>query len=130
MIGATVIIRFDSKKIRNRAKAGNIQSLGHAAAAIRLTARRSIQKSPNASTPGTPPHTRRGQLKNAILYAVEKDKETAVIGPDVSKVGKSGMAHEFGGRYRKENYPKRSFMGPALEKIRPRLSRMWQASVK
>mgnify|MGYP005614270345 CR=1 FL=1 len=57
-------------------------------------------------------------------------KQSVVIGPDAEVVADSGAAHEFGGRFRQENYDKRPFMGPALEKTKDRLPRMWAGSVK
>ena len=130
MIGVKVKTTFDGKAVRKAAKTGSIQSLGHAGGAIRMTAKRSIKQRKTESPEGTPPHTRKGQLRRAILYAVEKDKQTVVVGPDVSIVSTAGMAHEFGGQFRGERYPKRPFMGPALEKTKDRLPRMWAGSVK
>ncbi|NJL32247.1 MAG: hypothetical protein HC898_11875 [Phycisphaerales bacterium] len=52
-----------------------------------------------------------------------------VIGPDYANVADAGAAHEFGGRFRQEHYPRRAFMGPALEKVKDRLPRMWAGSV-
>jgi hypothetical protein len=123
-------VRFDSKKVKRAAKAGSVKSLGHAGAAIRIAARRSIKKSTEPSTPGSPPNTRRGRSKNAIKYAVAADKQSVVIGPDVEIAGTSAKAHEFGGRYKREQYDKRPFMGPALERTSPRLPAMWAGSVK
>jgi hypothetical protein len=130
MFGTKVKTKFDKAKVANRAKAGSIKSLGHAAAALRLIARRSIRRSPGPSSPGSPPHTRAGQLKRAIVYAVDAGKTMAVIGPEAALMGKASMAHEFGGRFRGARYPKRAFMGPALEKLKPRLPYMWQKSVR
>ena len=130
MVGMKCKTRSHMGKVVAAARKASIQSLGHAGAAIRLAARRSIKRSPTASAPGRPPHTRRGLLKNAILYAVEPRQQSVVIGPDVGFVGTSASAHEFGGRYRKEHYPRRSFMGPALEAVRERLPRHWAASVR
>jgi phage gpG-like protein len=65
------------------------------------------------SAPGSPPHTRFGQLKRSIVYAAAKGE--AVIGPRFSIVGESATAHEFGGSYKGEDFPKRPFMGPALD---------------
>ncbi|MFH1022127.1 MAG: hypothetical protein V1809_01920 [Planctomycetota bacterium] len=121
---------MDTKRVVKAARAGSIQSLGHAGGALRMTARRSIKRSKDSSAEGTPPHTRKGQLRRAILYAVEKDKQTVVVGPDVAIVSTAGMAHEFGGRFRGERYPKRPFMGPALNKTKDRLPKMWASSVK
>ena len=130
MIGMAASVRSDFSKVRRRARSAQIESLGHAGAAIRLVARRSIRRSPRASAPGHAPHTRRGQLKRAVLYAVEKARQSVVIGPAYQMIGLSATAHEFGGRYRRGRYPKRSFMGPALEKTRDRLPRFWAGSVR
>lgn len=130
MIGVKVTTRSDVQQVLARAKRAEIRSLGHAGAAIRLTARRSIRRGRSQSSPGTPPHTRRGQLKRAIQYGVVKEQELVVIGPTEDVVGQAGKAHEFGGRYRREQYPKRPFMGPALEKMIPRLPKMWADSVR
>jgi phage gpG-like protein len=56
-------------------------------------------------------------MKKAILYAVDKQREEAVIGPAEHLTGKVGGAHEHGGRHKKQRYPKRPFMGPALEAV-------------
>jgi hypothetical protein len=130
MAGIRVRTRSDIPKMLRRIRRANIQNLGHAGGAIRLAATRSIKKSPEPSPPGTPPHTRRGQLAGSILYAVEKRKQRVVIGPDYMKVGRSATAHEFGGRYKRERFKKRAFMGPSLEKVRPRLPREWAGSVR
>lgn len=122
--------RFDARKVMAAAKKASITSLGHAGAAIRLAARRSIKKSVKPSVVGSAPHTRKGKLKNAIKYAVEKTLQSVVIGPDSAVAADSGRAHEFGGHYRNEQYPRRPFMGPALEMVRDRLPAFWSASVK
>jgi len=53
-----------------------------------------------------------------------------VIGPDVESFGTAGKAHEHGGTYKHERYARRPFMGPALEKTKERLPRMWAGTVK
>ena len=130
MISAKAKTKMEPGKVVKAARAGSITSLGHAGAAIRLAARHSIKKAKKASQAGSPPNTRKGRLRNAIKYAVTKTPPSAVIGPDVGVAGNSGQAHEFGGRYRKEHYDKRAFMGPALEKVKPRLPALWAGSVK
>ena len=130
MVKAKAKTKFDGKKVSAAAKRANITNLGHAGAAIRLAARHSIRKAKGPSTPGTPPHTRKGRIRNAIKYALTPGKQSVVIGPDAEVAADSGAAHEFGGRFRQENYDKRPFMGPALEKTKDRLPRMWAGSVK
>jgi len=121
--------KFNPEKVKKPAKQASFKNLGHAGAAIRMTARRSIRKSKKASPSGTPPHTRRGQLQRGILYAVDKDAGSVVVGSAYKIVGQSGKAHEFGGKYKKQNYPKRAFMAPALEKNESKIS-MWKDSIK
>ena len=130
MIGMKIRTEDRMERVKKKAKDASFKNLGHAAASIRLTARRSIRKRATESPPGTPPHTRKGQLKRAISYAVEKREERAVIGPEHAVVGPSAMAHEFGGRFRGDRYDKRPFMGPALMKIKDRLPRKWAGSVR
>lgn len=130
MITTKAKVKFDGKKVVKAARKGNITSLGHAGAAIRLTARRSIRRSSKRSPAGTAPHTRKGRLKNAIKYAVIEAAQAVVIGPDVAVAGTSGKAHEFGGHYKRETYDRRPFMGPALQKTKDRLPPMWAGSVK
>ena len=130
MIEMKIQTRMDVQKVLRKVRRANIESLGHAGASIRLTARRSIRRSPRPSAPGTPPHTRRGLLRRAIVYAVDKFRRMVVIGPAYGMVGLSATPHEFGGRYRREQYKKRAFMGPALEKTKSTLPRHWAASVR
>jgi hypothetical protein len=68
MIAVKVTTKKSFDKVKAKAQQGNFKSLGHAAAAIRLVARRSIKRRQTASMPGTPPNTRKGQLKRAIVY--------------------------------------------------------------
>jgi phage gpG-like protein len=130
MFKAKAKVKLDGHKVLKAARKGSIQSLGHAGAAIRLAARRSIKKNKKASMAGSPPNTRKGRLRNAIKYALQHAAQSVVIGPDAAVAADSGKAHEFGGHYRRENYPRRPFMGPALEKIRPRLPGFWAGSIR
>ena len=130
MIDLRVQTQMDVQKVLRKAKRANIESLGHAGASIRLTARRSIRRSPKPSAVGRPPHTRRGLLRRAIVYAVDKYRQMVIIGPAYGVIGLSATAHEFGGRYRRQYYKKRRFMGPALEKTKNRLPRHWAASIR
>ena len=130
MIEMKVQTRMDVQKVLRKARRANIESLGHAGAAIRLTARRSIRRSPKPSAVGRPPHTRRGLLRRAIVYAVDKYRQMAIIGPAYGIVGRSATPHEFGGRYKRQRYDRRPFMGPALDKTRNRLPRHWAGSIR
>lgn len=130
MIGVKAMTRIDMGKVKKAAQRASFANLGHAGAAIRLTASRSIRRGKKPSLPGSPPNTRRGQMRRAIRYAVEKNRNRVVIGPEHSIVADAGRAHEFGGSFRHERYQRRPFMGPALEKNIDRLPKLWAASVR
>ena len=97
---------------------------------VRRVAQRKVATSPKPSTPGQPPHSRRGLLKRAILFGLVNDGRSVLIGPGFNFVGESASAHEFGGKYRRERYPRRSLMGPALKESAPSLAKLWQDAVK
>jgi len=130
VVGMKVKTKSQMQKVVRKAKRGNIESLGHAGAAIRLVAKRSVRKKKGPAPAGQPPHTHTKRLPSAIKYAVEKRQSRVVIGPDVESLGTAGKAHEHGGTYKHERYSRRPFMGPALEKTKERLPRMWAGSVK
>jgi len=130
MVGVKARTRSEMHKVARKAKRANIESLGHAGGAIRLAAVRSVRKRKGPAPQGEPPHTHTRRLPRAIKYAVEKQRQVVVIGPDVESFGTAGKAHEHGGKFRGERYPKRPFMGPALEKTKDRLPKFWAGSVK
>jgi hypothetical protein len=130
MVGMKVKTKSQMQKVVRKAKRGNIESLGHAGAAIRLVAKRSVRKKKGPSPAGQPPHTHTRRLPRAIKYAVEKSRQAVVIGPDVESLGTAGKAHEHGGTYKHEPYQRRPFMGPALEKTKDRLPKLWAGSVR
>ena len=109
-----------------KAAGGNIYS---AAGLVRRSAIDSIERAHGASQPGSPPHTRRRQLPRSIVFSVDRRKPSAIIGPRFSFVGESGRAHEFGGRYKGQEYPERSFMYPALERTAPAFAGTFRGSI-
>jgi len=121
MTGRTI---DETHKVREAAERATFKNLGHAAAAIRKTAARSIETSPEPSLPGEPPHTRRGnRIRRSLRYARE-GKERAVIGPLESIMGIGGERLEEG-----TEFEARPFMGPALEENLDRFASGWGASI-
>jgi len=104
----------DFERVRREADRAARNVFAKAAFRIFRDAQASISRSSTPSAPGSPPHTKRGQLKRSIRYDATKDG--AIIGPKASMVGTSGEAHEFGGEYRGGSFPERPFMGPALSR--------------
>lgn len=115
MFGMTVRITNEVEAVRKAGREAARQSFSRTAFLIRQSAVQSVEKAEGPSSPGSPPHThRRMFLRRAIRY--QADKEGAVIGPQFSMFGIAAQAHEFGGEFRGGQYPKRPFMGPALDK--------------
>ena len=125
-----VHIEFDQSRILVAVKSGNITALRRAGAYIRKSAQNKVTQSSNASAPGSPPNTRRGLLKQSLLFGVEKQRQSVVVGPAEKFIGTAMSAHEFGGTYRRRRYPKRPLMGPTLQATLPKLPTLWEKSVK
>ena len=123
-------IDFDDRRILIAVKSGNNFALRRAGAYIRKAARNRVSTGEKASAPGSPPHTRKGLLKQSLLFGVDSRRESVVVGPAESLIGTAMVAHEFGGRYRKRRYPKRPLMGPTLEQTVSKLPDLWEKSVK
>ena len=74
-------IEFDEAGLLARiAKAGR-DVLKRAGAYVRTVARRRILTSPKPSQPGQPPHSRRGLLKRAILFGLDREGKSVLVGP-------------------------------------------------
>ena len=88
---------FKRRPIERRVKDSSTAALYKAAGYLRTTARRSIKKRKHGSQPGEPPHTRLGQLRNAILFAVDEGRQIAWVGPSAALISDIARYHEFGG---------------------------------
>jgi hypothetical protein len=129
VIGIDIKIEDHTKRVADATERATFRNLGHAAAAIRRDAVESIVVAEGPSSPGTPPHTRRRQLKRAIRFDQDRVAQEAVVGPMASLVGEAGRAHELGGEFRGHEYPERSYMLPALEKNLDRFHSDWAGSI-
>lgn len=117
--------KWEGEKVKQKIDNATYKSFNHAAASIRLIAKRSIRRGKKASTPGQPPHTQTTRLPKSIVYYVDKKRRYAIIGPSYDLIGPVGGAHEKGGMFRATNYPARPFMLPAMEKSIPKLPSRW-----
>lgn len=123
-------IEFDKDGLVARVAKATTSVLRRMGAYIRRSAQHKVHSSDKASIPGSPPNSKTGALKRGILFGLEKRRESVLVGPAFRFVGESMLAHEFGGKYRKERYPKRPLMGPTLKESAPRLAKLWQDAVK
>ena len=123
-------VELDADGLVARAAKASVDVLRRMGAYIRRAAQSKVRQSRNPSQPGEPPHTRRGALKRGILFGVDRRTNSVVVGPSIRFVGTSMQAHEFGGGYKRERYPKRPLMGPSLRESAPHLAKMWEDAVK
>ena len=123
-------VEFDADGLVARAAKASVDVLRRMGAYIRRAAQSKVRQSRNPSQPGEPPHTRRGALKRGILFGVDRRTNSVVVVPSVRFVVTSMQAHEFGGCYKRERYPKRPLMGPSLRESAPHLAKMWENAVK
>jgi hypothetical protein len=89
--------KFNRRAVQQRSDSASVDALYKAGAYLRTAARRKIRKSKNPSRPGAPPHTREGQIRNAILFAVDAGKKIAWVGPSARLISDIARYHEFGG---------------------------------
>jgi hypothetical protein len=108
-------------------------ALSKAGAFIRTTARHSLRRKKVAAPPGQPPHSHVGLLKRFLFFAYEPASESVVIGPaKLEHGGKTLVERRRRGKVVRcrLTIESRPFMGPALEKERPKLPKRWAGSVR
>ena len=122
---------FDAPKIQRRVDFAKKRNFSRMGAFIRTRARSSLRRRKRTAAVGSPPsvHSKGTNLKT-IFFFYDLAKETMVVGPVEFRGRQSDRTasniHEFGGKARMRktrrtgkkrvnNYPKRPFMGPALE---------------
>lgn len=126
---ANVRAELRAGQVADKMLRGTALGIRLAAAYIRKAAMLSIKVDPKPAPVGHPVHSRRGQARRAIRYAVEARDLAAVVGPIASEVGFAMNAHEFGGEYYGRRYVRRSVMGPALERCAPYIAAHFKATV-
>jgi hypothetical protein len=119
------------EKVLERMAENNVYSLKGAAYVVTQMAKARIVKAAKPSDPGESPHTKGKpkSLRASIIYDVDKETQSAVIGPSGGKVGTVGRLHEKGGVRGKAKYPARPFMAPALEEASERFIGQWKSSL-
>lgn len=134
---------FDRPAVQRAVDKAKRRVLTRAGAFVRTAARSSIRKRKRISEPGKPPSSHSGLLRRFIYFAYEPHLDTVVIGPErLNKQGEAPRVLEHGGRTRitrrrrgkvvrrRVTIKPRPFMGPALEKERPKLPKRWAGAVK
>lgn len=133
---------FDRKAVMQRVGSATRRVLSKFGAFVRTGARHSIRKRRSISQPGAPPSSHVGLLKKLIYFGYDSSRASVVIGPTPLNgpgTGEAPALLEYGGRARRKNrkgtkvtavYRPRPFMGPAFQKEKPKLPKMWADSVR
>ncbi|GJQ27797.1 MAG: hypothetical protein HBSAPP02_28290 [Phycisphaerae bacterium] len=134
---------FDREKVVRAVDKAKRAVLSKAGAFIRTVARTSIRKRKDSAPPGSPPHSHVGLLRNFVLFGYDRASDSVVVGPvKLNKPTEAPRVLEHGGtttitkfsrgrlRKRRVRIKARPFMGPALEKERPKLPRLWAGGVR
>ncbi len=133
---------FDKQTVLRAVDQAKRAVLSKAGAFIRTTAKHSIRKRKGPAPPGKPPHSHTGLLKRFIFFGYDPASDSVVVGPVGFKRSTAPHVLEFGGksevRYRRRGkvvktratIAERPYMGPALEKERPKLPKRWAGSVR
>lgn len=134
---------FDRQKITRAVDKAKRAVLSKAGAFIRTVARTSIRKRKGSAPPGSPPHSHVGLLRKFILFGYDRTSDSVVVGPaKLNKPNEAPRVLEHGGtttatrfargkrRSRRVRIAARPFMGPALEKERSKLPKLWAGSVR
>lgn len=109
-------------------------------AKVRTRAKTSIRpatKFNQTSVPGQPPKSHTGLLRRMIFFLWDRATRSVIIGPEkvIGKIGDAPHALEHGGRTevrvttgarrRRIRIKQRPFMGPAFEKEKKGLDKLW-----
>ena len=119
---AQVKVSWNEARLQQAIAEGVANSISRAAYLTSTAAKASIVTSRKPSPPGQPPHTRgkpRKNLRAAIAYAIDRERQEAIIGPRGDILGQAAHYHEHGGRRGKATFQARPTMVPALERVAP-----------
>lgn len=134
---------FDRAAVVRAVDGARRRALSKAGAFIRTAARTSIRKRKGSAPPGAPPHSHEGSLRRLILFGYDKASDSVVVGPVGFKRSTAPSVLEHGGNAtvvsrgrggrgdpRRVRIAPRPYMGPALERERPKLPLVWRNSIR
>jgi len=145
---------FDRAAVIGAVDAAKRKVLSKAGAFIRTAARTSIRKRKGSAPAGKPPHSHEGSLRRLILFGYDRHSDSVVVGPVGFKNSTAPSVLEYGGpatvtrrrggrggrggrdgrsgrpESRTVKIASRPYMGPALERERPKLPLLWRNSVR
>lgn len=133
---------FDRPRIVAALDRTKRKALSRGGAFIRQAAKTSIRKRKGSAPPGKPPYSHEGSLRRLILFGYDQRTDSVVVGPVGFSKSTAPNVLEFGGTTvitrrvkgrlvrQRVKIAARPYMGPALEKEKPKLPKAWANSVR
>lgn len=124
---------FDRPKVMKAVKDGVKSTLSRAGAFVRQRAKTSIRKRKKIGTPGSPPSSHNGRLRDGIIFGYEETRQSVVVGPTLLKRANPTAPHvlEFGGSGKGGAiYNKFPFMQPALLAEKDKFPGLFTGAIK
>ena len=137
MVDVKFSMFFDRAGVIKKVKDGTKSVLSKAGAFVRRRAQTSIRKRKKSSTPGSPPSSHVGLLRQLIFFGYDARTESVVVGPKLLKSKSPTVPQllEFGGRVRTKEgtpntYRRFPFMAPALKAEAPKFPSLFANAVR
>ena len=132
---------FDRTLIKQKVDTATRKRLSKFGAYVRQTAKKSIRRRKRSSSPGQPPSSHTGLLKQFIYFGYDENRRSVVIGPVVLARKASGIPEvlEYGGRTtiqwgsargRTVSIEARPYMGPSFDQELDRMTSLWANSIR
>lgn len=126
---------FDRALVQRSVDRASRKVLSRFGAFVRQRAKSSIRRRRGTSQPGRPPHSHAGLLRRFIFFSYDSGRRSVVIGPTLLRASSAApRLLEHGGSIRRKRrqlrYRPRPFMGPAFEREKSQLPKLWRDSVK
>ena len=132
---------FDREIVMKAVDSARRKVLSKQGAFVRTRAKSSIRRRKKSSTPGSPPSSHVGLLKQFIYFAYDPAEKSVVIGPTLinrptgapetlEHGGDAEIVDRKTGKSHSVHIEPRPYMGPALAAESPKFAAMWANSVR
>lgn len=119
-------VKLDIKALKTATTRGLSSALGRFGAYTRRTARSSIRKRKKISAPGAPPSSHTDALRAGIMYAVDREKLTVVVGVPKGKSSAPAVLEHGGFGKDGKKYQARPYMAPAFAKQQANIPKLFK----
>ena len=119
-------VKLNIKALKTATTRGICSALGRFGSYTRRSARSSIRKRKKISAPGAPPSSHTDALRAGIMYAVDREKLTVVVGVPKGKSSAPAVLEHGGIGKDGKFYRARPFMAPAFEQQKKNITKLFK----